>query len=125
MAVNRVDAAEFMALGLEQAGYKKWRRYKEKTNIERFRSHYGPLPKTCEDIWVDLQTVAEGDNRIDSNADPKLLLLACRFLWKYPTEPDLGVFFDMTETTVRKWRRIYVKKVMSLLRGKVSKLLSI
>lgn len=33
MVVNRISADEFLALGLEQAGYTKWNRYKEKRTL--------------------------------------------------------------------------------------------
>ena len=120
MAVVQFTADKFMALGLELAGYKKWMRYKEKPNIQRFKSQFGALPKSCESIWHDLQTSTDAEHRIASDADPKHLLLAFRWLYKYPTETDLGRMFQMTEKTVRKWREEYVPKVQSLLRDKVS-----
>lgn len=117
--VVRVTAHEFMELGLELAGYKRWKRYKEKANIQRFKSHFGPLPKSCENIWIDLQTTTDAACRIESDADPKHLLLGLRFLWKYQTEDDLGAFFQMTSKTVRKWSHVYARKIQLLLPNKV------
>jgi hypothetical protein len=103
-----------MALGLELAGYKRWRSYKEKANIERFKAQYGALPKSCENIWVDLQTTTDEDCCIESNASPRLLLLALRFLWVYPTEKQLCTMFDMSEKTVRKWSGIFSRKLSGM-----------
>lgn len=118
--VYRITAEQFMALGLELAGYKRWRKYKVKTNIERFRAHFGALPKSCENIWFDLQMSANPECRIDSDADPKHLLLAFNFLWEYPTQKKLFTMFQLTEKTVGKWSKLYTRKIQLLLPSKVS-----
>jgi len=115
-----MNADQFMALGLELAGYKRWRRYKEKANIERFKAHFGCLPKSCENIWIDLQTTTNAECHIDSAADPKHLLLALNFLWEYPTEKRLFTMFQVTEKTARKWCEIYTRKIQLLLPDKVN-----
>jgi hypothetical protein len=109
-----------MALGLELAGYKRWQSYKEEANIKRFKAQYGALPESCENIWVDLQTTPDEDCCIESDASPRLLLLALRFLWVYPTEKQLCTMFDMSEKTVRKWSGIFSRKLQLLLPNKVS-----
>lgn len=118
--LNHISANQFMALGLELAGYKRWRRYKEKANIERFKAHFGALPKSCEKMWIDLQTTTNDECRIDSGANPKHFLLALHFLWEYPTEKKLFTMFQLTEKTVRKWWEIYARKIQLLLPDMVS-----
>jgi len=117
--VALVSADAFLGLGLKLAGYKHWRRYKEKPNLERFRSHFGVLPKTCEDMWSDMLTSTDPECRLESNADPKHLLLGIHFLWKYKTEQQLFTMFQLTEKTVRKWCSLYVQKMQLLLPNKV------
>lgn len=119
MLIN-FSAAEFLALGLELAGYKDFRLYNENRNIERFKSHFGTSPKSCEDIFKDMQTIGNEESRL-RNAKPQHLLLGLRFLWAYPTERDLGRMFQMSEKTVRKWSGIYVFHIHLLLPTKVSK----
>jgi hypothetical protein len=115
-----ISASEFMALGLELAGYKKWQSYKEKNNIERFKAHYGALPKSCENIWIDLQMATDDECCIKSDASPRLLLLGLRFLWVYPTENQLCTMFDMSEKTVRRWSGVFSRKLQLLFPKKVS-----
>lgn len=115
-----VSASEFMALGLELVGYKHWRRYKEKANIERFKAHFGALPKSCEKIWVDLQMTTDDECRIESDANLRFLLLALRFVFSYPSEMQLSAMFQMSEKTVRKWSGVYTRKLQLLLPNMVS-----
>ncbi len=117
MAV-RITDEEFMAIGLEAAGYKRWGRCKPKTNLRNFRAHYGCCPKSCENMWMDLQLSPNQECRIEPNANPKLLLLGIRFLWRYETEKELCSRFDMSEPTVRKWKSLYARKIQLLLKPK-------
>jgi hypothetical protein len=116
MAVDVVSSLSFMELGLEMAGFKHWRSYKEKGKVERFRSLFGAAPTTCETIWADLQVTGHltGDeNRLG-------LLLALRFLKAYPTEKELSGMFQMSDKIVRKWVKVYVRKIQRLKFIKVS-----
>ena len=56
--VVQFNAADFQQLGLELADFdlRRQGRVNNKTNAERFRSQYYASPKTCEDIYNDLQT---------------------------------------------------------------------
>jgi len=114
--VQPFTAAQFRALGLETAGYERYANWKEKTQNEKFNAFYGSHPIVLETIWTELQLAEDPTVRIDaSTADPEHLLLACRYLWKYPTETDLCATFNMTEKTVRKYCRIWVKRLCDLL----------
>jgi hypothetical protein len=77
--VVRIRDSEFIALGLDLAGFKPWNTYKVKKNVERFKGLYGASPpKSCEEIWVDLQMATEEEGRIDSDANVCHFLLALR-----------------------------------------------
>lgn len=108
-------ANQFMGLGLELAGYKRWRSYKEKANIERFKAHFGAHPRSCEQMWIKLQTTTNDECRIDSSDHPKYLLLAFHFLWEYPTEKKFYSMFQITEKTVRHWCEVWTRKIQALL----------
>jgi len=118
-AARLVSEMEFMQIGLETAGYVRWRDYEMETNIRNFRAHYGPLPKSCMQMWSDMQESENEDCKLEPDAKPVHLLIALRFLRKYPTETDLASFFRMTEKTVRKWVHIFVKKISLLLPNKM------
>lgn len=116
----RFSADEFKGLGLELAGYKRWHQYEEKRQIERFKAFYGLHPKSCEQIWIDLQTTTNDEYRIDGNANPRDLLLGIYFLWEYPTERKFNPIFHLCEETVRNKCKIWTKKIQSLLPDMVS-----
>lgn len=108
--------AQWLQIGLETARHPKWRTYKHHTNIDRFRTAYGVIPKTCEMIWNDLRDA----DRINKKDDPRNLLLAIRFLWAYHIEEDLGNYFDIrSPKTVRKYCKQWVGLIQSLLMSKV------
>ena len=113
---NQFSSNQFMALGLEIHGYKRWERCKVSTNIERFKNLYGTTPLSCEKIWQDLSV--EGQLR---KAKPKFLHLALDFLWVYQTEGRLTPRYGMTSPkTCRKHIREYVLKIQSMLSKRVS-----
>ena len=111
-----VGKKEFMRLGLEIAGEYKWMTYKHHCNIERFKTCYGVSPRTCGRVWHGLRSSNDPDIKLESSADPKHLLLAIRFLWRYEVEKDLGRFFGIkSPKTVRKWVHHYLLRVARLL----------
>ena len=113
---NQFSRNQFMALGLEIHGYKRWERCKVSTNIERFKKLYGTTPLSCEKLWQDLSV--DGQLR---KANPKLFLLALDFLWAYETEDRLTPRYGMASPkTCRKHIREYVLKIQSMLRKMVS-----
>jgi len=91
--ILRIRDSEFMALGLEWAGFVRWKKHKYETNLEHFKGWYGASPKSCETIWVDLQTTIEEEFRIDRDANPLHLLLTLHFLKGYQTEWQLAGLF--------------------------------
>jgi hypothetical protein len=120
MVISRISESAFMALGLEYAGDKRWNQQNHLYNVESFKAWYAASPKTCEEIWVDLQMAPEEEGRIDSDANPLFLLLALCFLKGYSTERKLACMFNMNEKTVRKWCASFTRKVQLLKVKKVS-----
>lgn len=116
-------AQEFLGLGLTTANYPNWNNYLPHTQLYRFRKHFGVSPQTVADCWRMLRDSDDDDIRLEKNAKPMHLLLACRFLWKYDTEYDLGSFFSIkSPKTVGKWCRDYVGKMSKLLAGMMGSL---
>lgn len=107
-------ANEFMGLGLEFAGYKWWKRYKESWKIECFKAHFGAHPMSCEQMWNSLQMMMNDNCRIDASANPKYLLLGLYFLWEYPTEKKFYPMFQLCKETVRNKCREWTKKIQVL-----------
>jgi hypothetical protein len=117
--VVRIRDSEFMALGLEWAGFMRWKNHNYETNLEHFKGWYGASPKSCELIWVDLQTTIGEEFCINSDANPSHLLLTLHFLKSYPTELILAPTFRMNEKTARKWIGVYMGKMQLLKVNKV------
>jgi hypothetical protein len=107
---------EFMALGLELAGYDRWQTYKEHCNIQRFVECYGATPLTCSEMWDDLEMLGE----IDNKSKPKYFLMALFYLFKYLNKTDIGRFFKIgCRNTVRKHVDHWVEKIQTLLQLKM------
>jgi hypothetical protein len=114
-----LDCAFFMKHGLETAGFSKWEKYLEHTNVDRFRGWYGCRPKICETVWMKMEQNVDDEFGIDEIANPMYLLLALRFLNAYETELELAGHFKMSEKAVRKYCGMYATKVSLLLQGMV------
>jgi hypothetical protein len=114
-----VTRAAFMGLGLELVGYTKanMERRSERTNIDAFRHHFGVIPQTCEDMWVDI--VANNESPIKSKKDPVFFLLALRLLWTYDTGENLSPIFHMSKKTISRHAFKWVDKICLLLDNKV------
>ena len=120
---------EIMKIGLRFAGYKKRRirRAKEKTNIERFRGHFGSDPHIYAAIWEDLQTTNVEEARVgpqdfvrDAIKNVRYFLMAMHHLKRYPTELEREAMFDISAVTGRYWVWFYVEKVQALKAVKIT-----
>ena len=115
---------EFLQLGLENAKYFKWQKYQPHCNIDRFKKQYGVTPQTAADVWQLLreQPVGHG-SRLEPNSKPIHLLMSFHFLFKYPEEEELGLFFlILSPKTVGKWTKHYVIKIAGLLDNLMGKM---
>ena len=122
------SARDFLKLGLETANYPKWESYKESTLLGRFKKHFYVTPQTCADAWEMMRNFPVGnESRLEEDARPVHLLLACRFLFTYGTEDELASFFGAKHRlrapkSVAKWCKIYVRKLAGLLEKKMGTL---
>ena len=115
---------KFFKLGLLQCRHPLARiqRTCHQTNMDRFKDAYYVCPKTAYDVYCDIQKEEMvGDKRI-KNPKPTKVLLALRFLKKYPTAHDLAGIGRVTEKTalVQCWR--YIEAIQALKKKKVSRL---
>ena len=81
----------FFYFGLVQWRHspKRINRTCKETNSKRFKGAYYASPTTVHDIFLDIQSPDLSDKRI-KQPKPTHLLLALRFLKKYPTKEDLA-----------------------------------
>ena len=90
---------EMMKVGLKLAGYSahQLRRTKNrKTNVRRFKSHYGPDSLVAAFVWEDLQRARGEEYYIPpkNNRIIKYYLMAMHFLKRYPTKLKQEALFD-------------------------------
>ena len=114
----------FFHLGLQQSHFsvQTIHRTCDKTNRERFKDTYYAFPATVHDIFLDIQNPDLGEKHI-KKPKPSYLLLALRFLKKYPTKYNLAAVSGATEKTalLRVWK--YVDAIQALKQEKVREVL--
>ena len=106
---------DFLLMGLGYAGHtqRSINRTKYDRNVEYFEAKYYVCPKTCQDLFRDLQsTNIEGPNI--GKPKPQHLLMALYYLKVYPTEKNFGGYFHVSEKTAKKWAIIYVQRIQAL-----------
>jgi hypothetical protein len=113
---------EFVNLGLEMRGNataKGWKNLKHSSQIDLFKSTYGPHPLAVSLIWMDLQRSPFQADRIDDSVEPKHLLVMYRWLKSYESEKELYSNFGFPVKNIRKWCDDLSKKVALLRKIKV------
>ncbi|KAL3914673.1 MAG: hypothetical protein SGARI_000002 [Bacillariaceae sp.] len=90
------------------------------TNVVRFRAEYGADPAVYAQLFTDLQTTSNAEAKIDGQAVclPGYFM-ALNFLKRYATEEEQANGFDMTRTTIRKWRWYFVSRIRALVKEKI------
>ena len=69
---------------------------RRRTNVDRFKSHYGSDPVVYAQIWEDLQLTRIPEARIDTRTViSRHFMMAIYFLKCYPTEAQLAVSFSI------------------------------
>lgn len=101
MALIRFTPVEMFELGLESIGF-KGRQMCKNTATCRFRTSFGVDPKTCADIFKDLQVTDYTAARI-KKPDPIYFLMALDWLKTYKEENEMAGLWKKDEQTVRKW----------------------
>jgi hypothetical protein len=121
MAILELPEEAFLRLGLLQCKHSKKRIDATclDTNGKRFKDAYYACPKSVHDIFVAIQSPDLGGKRI-AKPRPSHLLLALRFVKKYPTSCDMSGFGDCTEKTALNRVWLYVEAIQALKEKKVS-----
>ena len=118
-----LTADEMLHQGLRHVGFELHRilNVSRRTNVDRFKSHYGSDPVVYAQIWEDLQFTTIPEARIDTRAvHSSHFLMTMYFLKCYPNEAQLAASFSICEKTVRKWRWYFARKIQALKSEKVS-----
>ena len=86
-----------------------------RTNVDRFKSHYGSDPVVYAQIWEDLQFTTIPEACIDTRAvSSSHFLMTMYFLKCYPNEAQLAASFSICKKTVRKWLWYFARNVKHL-----------
>jgi hypothetical protein len=108
---------EMLKIGLKLAGYKRRRirRAKKKTNIDRFKGHFGSYPLVCVIIWEDLQSTEVDEARVPiEDRKIKYFLMSMHHLKRYPTELEREGMFDISAMWGRDWVWYFLEKIQAL-----------
>ena len=112
-----------MAIGLKLVKYdeKRQRRLCFKTKVDNFKAAYGSSPTVIALMWEDHLKSKNLDARIDGLAVARfeMYLMAHHFLFNYATGKNESATFECCEDTGRKWRWLFVGKIMGLKREKI------
>ena len=111
MVLLHFSKEEFLLLGLQLCGFsdRTINRNSDTTNGDRFRDSYYVTPSVCEILFGDIQR-EDNPSRI-TKPNPKYLLLALRYLKKYPTKHEMAGFIDASPNTVMEKARLYVHAI--------------
>jgi hypothetical protein len=91
-----------------------------KTNMDRFKDHFGSDPVVHAQIWEDLQTSENEDLSISRKASADSFLQGMHFLKCHPKEEERSGLFKMCKTAARNWGWRFAEKVQALKEEKVS-----
>jgi hypothetical protein len=119
MVLICITEDEIMHLGLDVAGF-KGRRQQTNYNLKlkRFRSVFGPSPKTVVDIFTETQHNGLGEWRMEK-PNAIYLLMTLSWLNTYQTEHNLAGTYGLNEKTVRRWIWAYTYSIQALKQKKV------
>jgi len=122
--LNILTEVEMLVEGLKLLGWteEKLNRPKEKrTNVDRFRGHYGADPHVVAQIWEDLQTTSVEAARIDvkSRRKIKYFFMTLHFLKRYGTEVERETTWQISENTLRLHCWYFVDKIRALMAEKI------
>ena len=115
-----LTADEILRKGLLLVGFnvRRQQNVQRKTNVERFKDHFGSDPVVYAQIWEDLQMTENPEARISEKATADAFLQAIHFLRR--TEGERSGTFKMCKTTAREWGWYFAGKVQALKQEKVS-----
>ena len=122
LVVDIKTPREILTIGLRLVNYtwRRIRRAKAKTNINRFKGHFGTTPVVCAQVYEDLQRNRDPEVKIEpKDLCLSHLLMALHHLKRYPTELEREPIFDISY----KWGRdkvwYYVERIRALKKYKI------
>ena len=118
-----LTADEILQKGLLLVGFsiRRQQNVQRKTNIARFKAHFGSDPVVYAHIWVeDLHLSENEDLLVSEKASADSFLQGMHFLKCYPKENEREGTFKTCRTTARKWGWYFAEKVQALKEEKVS-----
>jgi hypothetical protein len=116
-------ANDIMKIGLLHVGFNRsrLRRAKKKTNIDRFRGHFGSNPNVIAEILEDLQTTeVEEAHAPSEELNIHHFLMAMHHLKRYPTECEREAIFNISHMWGRNSCWFYIEKVQALKAQKIT-----
>jgi hypothetical protein len=115
MTILQISEAEILQLGLRYAGFDIYRQQQvvKSTNVQRFRTTFGPLPKTASQLFDEIQDPSIGEAYIKK---PNAVYFLMTLVWLnlYRTETALAGMFEINEKTVRRWTWLYTNAFQAL-----------
>lgn len=95
--------------------------WRSKTNVQRFKDHYGAKHVVAAQLWLDLHTTDHVPEDLDHPASLSLpyFLEALHFLYRYKRESEWEAVFDKSTKTLRKWCWYYLKRIQVLKSEKI------
>ena len=117
-----LTADEILRKGLLLVGFsiRRQQNVQRKTNIARFKAHFGSDPVVYAHIWEDLHSSENEDLLVSERASADSFLQGMHFLKCYPKENEREGTFKTCRTTARKWGWYFAEKVQALKEEKVS-----
>ena len=119
MTIIQISEEEILSIGLKTFGCESWKTTNAVARMEGFKSCFSTTPKTCKDIFVEIQAEDLGAKQIRK---PNLIyfLITMHWLYKYKTEKQMSIDFKICEKTIRKYIWIYAEAIEALKTKKVS-----
>jgi hypothetical protein len=100
---------------------RRLRRAKRKTNIDRFRGHFGSNPNIIAEILEDLQTTEVEEAYVPSEElNINHFLMAMHHLKRYPTEIEREAIFNISHMWGRNSCWFHIEKVQALKAQKIT-----
>lgn len=89
-----------------------------KTNMQRFKDHFGANSVVVAKLWEELQTTNLPRARV-MVLKFDAFLEALNFVYRYKRESEREAQFDKSPKTVRKWSWYYLVKIQALKASKI------
>jgi hypothetical protein len=118
-----LTADEILKHGLHFIGYtsKRIKKAKRRTNLGRFKGHFGSSPRVIAQIWEDLQrtNIPEAFVPVEKQ-NFNHFLMSMHHLKRYPTELEREAIFDISLSQGRDAVWYFVEKIQALKAVKIS-----